>query len=238
MASKKAEQAPKLSLEDMNRILNNVYAACQVEPSTTPLESIVAYTKYRQERFSIQKTIAMIAFVLFLLVPILFIAPRFSLYGSDSARDVVNIKVDNVSPVRSVVATMNGYNLPVYEDAEHNYHVTATENGELTVTVVLFNTQYNTQTYTVTGVDNSAPTLISNRTDGDSFYLVVTDGDGLGVDFEGVYGTAADGTTIKPLSYDETTGEIEFAYPSEGTVNVIIPDKNGNQLQLIVSATE
>ena len=240
MAGGKKGSVPELQVGDMNRILNNVFAACQVEPIDVPLESVVAYTKYRQERFTIQKTISLIAFILFLMVPALFIAPKFSL-SDNTAEDndgkvQAYINVENWWPVKTITAEMNGYNLTVYEgEGEgHVYNVQPTENGTMNVRVTLFNGQYNDDSIEIVGVDNTSPVLISNYNDNDNLYLTVSDGDGLGINYEAVRGVAPDGDTVFPIKYNTQTGEIVFAYP-EKNMNIIIPDMAGNKLQLVIS---
>ena len=238
MASMKKGSAPELRMEDMSRILNNVFEACKLEPTNVPLESVVAYTKYRQERFTIQKTIALIVFILFLMVPFLFIAPKFSLADNSEEADQtklqVYINVENISPIRSITAEMNGYDLTVYEGEEgHVYTVQPTENGSLNVRVTLFNGQYNEESIEISGVDNTAPVLVSNHNDSENLYITVSD-DGLGINYEGIKAVSMSGETVLPISYDTQTGEIVFAYPEEN-MNIIVPDVAGNKLQLVIS---
>ncbi len=226
---------PELSIEDMTRILDNVFEACQIEPVQVPLESVVSYTKYRMERFSIQKTIALIAFVLFLLVPALFIAPRFSVAGIDSPNgaETVQIRLDNLAPVRSITAVIDDVSMPVNDKGSHIYTVQPAKNGTMYITVTLFNGQQNTQEYTVLEADDTAPVLTDYSADGSTLTLIVDDGDGLGINFEGVCAETADGS-LEPASYDSDTGKIVFDLPG-GDITVIIPDMAGNVLRLVIS---
>ena len=227
---------PELSIEDMSQILDRVFEACQMEPVRVPLESVVSYTKYRMERFSIQKTVALIAFVLFLLVPALFIAPRFSIAGADSPNgaETVQIRLDNLAPVRSITAVIDDVSMPVHDEGNHIYTVQPAKNGTMHITVTLFNGQQNTQEYNVMGADNTAPVLTDYSVNDDKLTLIVDDGDGLGINFEGVCAETSN-DTIEPVSYDSDTGEIVFALP-EGDIIVVIPDMAGNILQLTISA--
>ena len=234
---KHANRIPDLSMNDMTRILDNVYAACQIEPAQIPLESVVSYTKYRMERFSIQKTIALVAFVLFILVPFLFIAPNFTVtqtQSEDSAARIYSIQVLNNSPVRSITADINGFSLPIHNTGNHIYTVQPTQNGLLTITVTMFNGQSNSYELDVEGVDSDAPVLVANSNDSEYLYLTLDDGDGLGILYEGIYATTIDGETISPVSYDPSCGEVVFAYP-KSNMNITIPDLAGNTLKLAVS---
>lgn len=227
---------PELSIEEMTQILNRVFEACQIEPVRVPLESVVSYTKYRMERFSIQKTVALIAFVLFLLVPALFIAPRFSVAGIDSPNgaETVQIQLDNFAPVRSITAVIDDVSMPVHDEGSHIYTVQPAKNGTMYITVTLFNGQQNTQEYNVVGADNTAPVLTDYSVQDGILTLVVDDGSGLGINFEGAYAETANGGSLEPVSYDSDTGEIVFELP-EGDIIVIIPDTAGNVLRLTIS---
>ena len=227
---------PELSIDDMTQILDRVFEACQIEPVQVPLESVVSYTKYRMERFSIQKTAAMIAFVLFLLVPALFIAPRFSVTKGDSANgaETVQIQLDGPAPVRSITAVVDDVSMPVHDDGDRTYTVQPTKNGTMIVTVTLFNGQENSLEYTVLDADNSAPTLTDYSVEDGLLTLIVDDGSGLGINFDGVYAETSEGN-LQPSGYDSATGEITFALPDE-SITVVIPDMAGNVLRLSISA--
>lgn len=226
---------PELSIEDMTQILDRVFEACQIKPVQVPLESVVSYTKYRMERFSIQKTAALIAFVIFLLVPALFIAPRFSIAGVDSPNgaETVQIRLDNLAPVRSITAVIGDVSMPVHDEGNHIYTVQPAKNGAMYITVTLFNGQQNTQEYNVIGADNTAPVLTDYSVKDGKLTLIVDDGDGLGINFDGVCANAAN-DSLEPVSYDSDTGEIIFELP-EDDITVVIPDMAGNILQLTIS---
>ncbi len=226
---------PELSIEDMTQILDRVFETCQIEPVRVPLESVVSYTKYRMDRFSIQKTIALIAFVLFLLVPALFIAPRFSIIRGDSQNgaETVQIRLDNLAPVRSITAVIDDVSMPVHDGGNHIYTVQPAKNGTMYITVTLFNGQQNTQEYNVSGADNTAPVLTDYSVKDGILTLIVDDGDGLGINFEGAYAETANGS-IDPVSYDSEAGEIVFELP-DADITVIISDMAGNVLRLTIS---
>ena len=68
----KKSTEPQLDLDDASKILENIFAANQVEPNTIPLDVLTAYSNYRKERFSLQRTVLVVVMVLFLLLPFLF----------------------------------------------------------------------------------------------------------------------------------------------------------------------
>ena len=65
-----------LSEATAQQILSGVFAACRREPNSVPLEALTAYSNYRKERYALQRTIVVLMLILFLLVPLLFMAAR------------------------------------------------------------------------------------------------------------------------------------------------------------------
>ena len=49
----KKKTAPALSEALADRMLENIFNACQTEPNTIPLKTLISYTRYRRERFSL-----------------------------------------------------------------------------------------------------------------------------------------------------------------------------------------
>ena len=109
-------EIPKMDAASATRILENVFDECEMKPNSVPIEALSAYSSYRKERFALQKTIIVIAMILFLLLPFLFISPSFKVGRSETGErnlPVYTVDVGSVLPVRSVVATLDGKPLPV-----------------------------------------------------------------------------------------------------------------------------
>ena len=180
--------------------------------------------------------ILVLVMVLFLLLPFLFIAPFFSIsLKPDSAvnNPVYSVEVDTFMPVERITAAIEGRNIPVYEVASHVYSIEPTVNGKMEVAVTLVNRQTIVRHIDVMNVDLDTPDVLSNSFDEKHFYLRVSDS-GSGVNFEKIRAVSLRGEETAPLSCDEASGQIVFAYPEE-TLNVYIPDNADNTLQLVLT---
>ncbi len=227
---------PQLDIEEASRILENIFLASQVEPNSVPLDVLTAYSNYRRERFSLQRTLLVIIMVLFLLLPFLFIAPGFSI-ESKSPEGALNpsyeVALDTHMPVQRVTAVIDGHNVPVYETDTHIYSIEPTVNGDMTVSVTLINRQTITHSIEVNNVDTEAPLVVSNSADHEHIYLYLSD-NGSGIDYEKIRAVGLSGRTYTPVSYDTDQECVAFEYPEE-SLNVYIPDKAENMLQLILT---
>lgn len=230
---------PTLDPETANEMLLKIFEQCNREPNTTPIEVLASYGNYRRERYVLQKRALMVILVLFFTLPLLFIIPVFSLTlsnSSDSGSPIYNVNVDTFLPISRITALIDGHNTAVYETGNGTYSIEPTRNGNMTVTVTLANHQYSVQDIEVDNVDRDPPQLLSNKQKKRHVYLYLED-EGSGINYEEVYAMETEGERIEPLSCDEETGCIEFAFP-ETSMNVYIPDKAGNRLQLIISISE
>lgn len=223
-----------ISQELADQMLQNIFEACNVEPNTIRLEDLETYSNYRRDRFALRKILIRIILVLFLLVPVLFISPKIvAVQQTADQSPTYNVSVESVLPVLSVKASINGKDVPVYEKQRRVYTLEPGEEGTMNVTVTILNHQYIQKKIKVTAVDNITPNVVSSSRKGDSLHLYVTD-NASGVDYDLVYATTRSGMKTKPLSIDEKKGLVIFKYPSE-SVNIFVPDKAGNQLQLLLT---
>ncbi len=226
-------EIPKMDAASATRILENVFDECEMKPNSVPIEALSAYSSYRKERFALQKTIIVIAMILFLLLPFLFISPSFKVGRSETGErnlPVYTVDVGSVLPVRSVVATLDGKPLPVYEKDAKHYTIEPTRNGRMIVKVGLVNYQKTEKQVNVTSVDSEGPDLVSSRADGKKVYLKLAD-KGIGVDFDAIYALSESGKHIRPLDIDEKNSEVVFGYP-KGKTDIYVPDNIGNILHL------
>lgn len=213
------------------QMLSNVFAACNREPNSVPLEALCSYSNYRKERYALQKSIIAVMMLLFLLLPLLFMAAEVQLVPMDVGEDNPSYKV-SVSgriPIRQIQATMGERSVPIYELSSNEFMIQPRDNGELQVSVLLANRQESAARITVDAVDMDPPQLLSTRMDGDELCLYVQDSSG--VDFKAVRITDAQGNATSLLGWDEETGCMRIDYP-EGFLNMEIPDLRDNVLQL------
>ena len=243
MSLERNNTIPKLSDDAASKLLANVFDACEREQSTIPLETLTSYSEYRREKHGLQKVLLVIILLLFIVLPFFFIAPQFTVANvlqEDGKKPVYEVRVSGFLPVDLVAASVDGHSLTVYETGDRTYSVEPEENGTLKVKVEFLTKQYTVKEIVVDGIDNEAPVLLSNELEGDNICFYVED-TGLGIDYEGIYAlknSDTDGTDpIYPVSCDAMSGKICFAYPEE-SINIFIPDRKGNRLQLVVTVAE
>lgn len=219
-----------------SQILSEIFDEAGQKPNTIPLEALNSYAVYRKERFSLQRGILAGAMVLFVLLPMLFILPRFdveALEKGERGLPVYSIRMKSVLPVGKVTARLRSHSLPVYEAGRGHYTVEPTRNGELSLTVSLVNRQSRNEVCTVNDVDAKSPELVSSDIRTDSVLLTVMD-EGIGVSWHGIYAADASGVIHYPISFDAEQGTVLFEYPSENW-DVYIPDYIGNTLHLAMT---
>lgn len=228
---------PQLSFEEASRILEQAFQANEMENNTIPLEVLASYSNYRKERFTLQRTILVLIMTLFILLPLLFIPAAFRV-NEDKAlarnyNPVYRLEVDSPMLVGRVNATIDGYNIPVYEVDSHVYSIEPSRNGRMAVTVTLANRQTMTQYVDVTEVDREVPTVVSCSKKDDEIHLYLSDA-GSGIDYAKIEAYGLDGKEIKPVEIDEEAGFVMLPAASD-TVNVYVTDLAENKLQLILT---
>ena len=230
-------KVPELKPDIAEKLLTNVFDSCQQEPNTIPLTKLESYSEYRRERYSFQKVLVLILLAVFLLLPIAFVSPDFTVNarytGERKEEPVYEVRVSNAIPVKFVSASIDGHSIAVYEADSNVYTMEPTRNGTMKVRVMLLNEQWVEQAVEVTTVDMDPPYLVDSDSDEQHLTLHVAD-DGLGVDFEGVHMEGRSGAVYKPVFIQKETGEIVFDVPVEN-VTIYIPDIKQNLLQLVVT---
>lgn len=235
----KKEEEPSLDPQVVGQMLETIFDQCEKEPNTVPLEILTSYRNYRRERYALQKLLLAAILAMFFFLPLLFLAPSFSLTpGVDEQRGkpVYRVEVDTFLPISRVTAVIDGQNTAVYQTGNCAYLVEPARNGELTVTVTLANRQYTEKKILVDHVDLDPPELLSSSRSGDQICLYVQD-EISGVDYEHIYARTLEGEIFSPTRWDADLGCVWFDYPKQ-TLNVYVPDRFGNRLQLVLSVDE
>ena len=225
---------PMLSEDAAQKLLNNVFDACDQTPNTVPLDKLTSYSEYRRERYSLQKIVLIIIFLLFMALPFCFVLPHFTTekVSPDDARiPKYAIRVLSGFPLSRVTADVDGHNVTVYETGDRTYAVEPTVNGLMTIRVTNINHQYALEQIMITGIDNDPPDMTGNEKKGDRLYIYVTDA-GTGINYDGAYAEYMSGKVLRPVECGD--GYVAFDYPSE-SVNIYIPDNKENVLHLVVS---
>lgn len=237
----KNQGVPALNQQVASQLLENVFDACDMERNTIPLEVLTSYSNYRRERFALQKLVLIVMMALFCLLPLMFIAPRFSLeLAEDSSRSAPEYEVEVANwfpPIRRVTADIEGQHVPVYETDTHLYSIEPAKNGTMTVTVVLANGQYLSQKTEVTGVDREPPTLVSHHQENGFLYLQFQDGSGSGVDAASAYALDETGSKILPHAQTTADGDTILIFPNV-SMNIFVPDYAENTMQLVLTVKD
>ena len=232
--SRLAASASELTTLETSEILDHVFSACGSDSNTVPMETISSYAVYRKERFTLQRTIIAMALLVFMMLPLMFVLPGYTVNVDETGErglPVYTVEVDSILPVGKVLATIKDHSLPVYEAGAKEYTVEPTRNGSLDICVELINHQKVSGSYDVTAVDSKGPELLESETLDGGFLLKVSDA-GIGVDYRDIYAVSASGEKHFPVSASEEDGVL-FEYPEESW-DIYIPDHIGNTLHLAV----
>ena len=226
--------AAELTTHETSEILDRVFSECGSEANTVPMDTISSYAVYRKERFTLQRAILSLALLVFLMLPLCFLMPGYTVSVDEEGErglPVYTVEVSSLLPVGRVLASIRDHGLPVYEAGAKEFTVEPTRNGDLDISVELVNRQIVSGSHEVTAVDAEGPVLTGSEKLKDGFLLKVADS-GIGVDYRDIYAVDASGETHYPLSASEEEGVL-FEYPSE-TWDIYIPDHIGNTLHLSV----
>lgn len=229
---KKKSKEPALSTEHAEQILFDVFDSCGFEKNTVPLEVLLSYANYRKEKYTLQKTAIIFVLVLFMLLPLLFVTAEILIavnFEKDNSNPQYKVTVAPFIPVDSISVKMNGRTVPIYEVNSHEFIISPTDSGEMSVTVTLFNKQTSTDTISVVDVDSTPPSLVSVDTEGEDVSVLVED-TGTGIDVSGITATNEEGEPVS-WKFEESSGMIILDYPSS-VVTVSVPDMRGNVLTL------
>ena len=227
---------PDLNMDRANEMLSQILEECNIEPNTISLEELVEYGNYRKERYIFQRIGIVVIIILFAALPFFFITPKFTTVQDASDPNVYKVEVSSIIPIAYVTASIDEHFVPVSKTGENTYTIEPVCNGEMTISVGSKNGQSSTENVMITTVDNLAPTISSSSYEGENFVIYVED-DMCGVDYDGIYMETSAGSVILPVSYDAKTGEVDFVYPSE-SVNIYIPDMQGNVLHVLLTVQE
>ena len=200
---------PELDTQTANQLLDNVFAACDVEPSVVPVEVLESWGNYKKHGFNLGRTLAYIFLILLILLPLMY-----------------SIHIKTLLPLHSVSATINGTPVQLQEEGSKEFKAAVSDNGTLKIKAVSFNGQTTTRSYKVLHLKKKKPVLKDSYSKDGYVYLEVMDTYS-GIDYPNIGGYAPD-------HFDTKTGMIVYPVPDE-PVTVTIPDNAGNELVLLLS---
>lgn len=224
---------PKLNEEEAAKLLEQVFMECYMDSNSVPIDQLESYSNYRSERFMLQKIIAIVTMIIFLLLPFWFINPSYTiteLPKGERNLPVYEVHIDTWLPLHSVTAVVRGYKIPVYQVDKRTFTVEPIRNGKLEIQVELFSRQYLNKTVKVTTVDDTPPVFEGYEQEEGTLFIYVRDED-FGVDYPKVYAKLNDGQIVYPDEFNEADGVIAFSNAVE-EMNIVVPDKLGNELKL------
>lgn len=220
---------PALDSKTANQLLNNVFNASDMEPSTIPVEVLEDWGNYKKTTFGFGRTLAYLCTLLLILMPLLFIKPTIIAERTkvDSAQSAVyNIRVKTLLPIREVTADLDGHPIALTKKDTHTYTAEVTSNGTLTIHAEGMNAQTSLRSYKVSSLDTEKPKLLDSYSRHGVVYLDVSDTYS-GINYDAISG-------LVPKSINKKTGTISFMIPKQPTT-IKIPDNAGNELELLLS---
>ena len=222
-------EIPTLDTQTANQLLNNVFNACDMDPSSIPVEVLESWGNYKKPSFSLGRFLAYIFTILLVLLPLMFIHPtiiaeRKNVKSATNA--VYDIELKTLLPIRDASADLDGRPIALTKTGSHSYSAEITQNGTLTITAASVNGQTVTRTYQVSHLDTDKPELVNSYSQDGIVYLEILDTFS-GIDYDHITG-------ITPESVNTDTGVIAFHIPDNPTT-VTIPDNAGNELTLLLS---
>lgn len=219
------------------QMLYNILDTLGMEQNTVPLQNLDIYMGYRKQRSRLMILVVGIMAAIIILLPLLLIRPNMTMEKTSNAdeagRPVYTVHVSSILEIYSVTAEIDGDQMPVYQEGASVYTVRPTRNGSMKITVTGENRRRVSTSVLVDTKDTKPPELVRRKTDGrDAVTLFLTDKSG--IDYDRISGSDEKGRMIEPVSWEESTGAVTFAYPSE-KIEVSIPDRTGNVLRLILN---
>ena len=122
----------------------------------------------------------------------------------------------HIFPVKDVTAEINEHSLSITDNGYQQYEVTVEENGYLLLDVYSATGMHSSHGMEITGIDTDAPAVIGHSSQGDLIIIQISDGDGVGVDYDSITAyTEASGYPVSPAWCNEAEGTIAFTVPEE-----------------------
>lgn len=221
-----------LSQDVAEQMLTNVFVSCEHELNSVPLRTLEEYSAYRKQKFVFQRLLIYLVLLVFVLLPVLFITGEITvrLIEGTHGNPAYIVEVKSPIPVSETTAVVGGRSVAVSRLDDGTFQISPSQNGAMTISVVLKNRQEIILTEDVTGVDDQPPYMVKSTYDSANFYVTVADA-GSGVNFDGIKVTYTDDEPMEGWYVREDVSLIVVPYPSRN-VTVVVPDNNANKLLL------
>ena len=161
---------PKLDALTATNILENIFEEAEAAPSTIPVEALAAHQNLRRSRFGLQRAVLVVVIILWLLLPLLFLTPKYSVSEpqmNDRDEPVYTVEMESFLPVRTMKAYINGKPLQLYEKDSKTFAVEPGENGTMEILITAVNRQTTVSEVEVTAVKEFDETGVVDLGDDD-----------------------------------------------------------------------
>lgn len=230
--SRKSGKKADMTLNNAEQILESVLILVGADTNTLPLEALISYHQYRNNRLMFQRALLLIALLGLVLIPFFTLSPSMDVtlvpgsYNGDFEKFSINVKT--IVPVDYVEGTLDNDKVTIMLENDKMYTAYITGNGTFTVTTTLLNRKSVTKTIEINDFDVTPPMVTSYYLDNGDL-IVITSDDRSGVDFEKTVVTQlSTGKEFGPIEYNEGTGLMRFPYIQADSALTVV-DKEGNQ---------
>lgn len=226
--------------DQADSMLNDILEELQMEPARPQTEKWhfrrIALFRYLTKRAALLVCVSL-AFFFFAPGTVMpaSVSHVSAAPASDSSSVQVRFQVDTLIPVQEVTAQINEHSLTVETEGRQEYWVDVGENGYLLLDIYSVTGMHSSHGIEIAGIDEEAPVVVSHQTDGDLILIYLSDGDGVGVDFDAITACCT-GTdeALAPAWYDESSGCVAFPCMDQA-IEITIPDRNGNYRVLLLA---
>lgn len=221
-----------ISLNNAEQILESVLILVGANTDILPLEALISYHQYRNNRLMFQRSLLLIAILALVLIPFFSLSPTMEVslipgtYNGNFEKFAISVKT--VVPVDYITGTLDNDKVVIMLERDKEYTAYITGNGTFTVTTALLNRKSVTKTIEINDFDVTPP-IVTNYYLENGYLIVYAEDDRSGIDFENTIVTQlSNGKVYVPKDYDENAGLIRLPY-IKGDSALIIVDKEGNQ---------
>lgn len=222
----------QMSIENAQQIFDSVLILSGAKTDALPLEALLAYHQYRNNRLLLQRGILLVAILALVFVPFFALSPEMSLSPVPNSNNGVlekyTINVKSLVPVDYVKATLDGKDVTTMIENDNMYTSYITGNGEYEVTVTLINRKSITKSVYIKDFDMDPPVVDEYYLENGNLIIQCSD-EMSGLDYKNTFITRlSNSEVINALSYDENEGVFIFPY-IPGDSALTISDKDGNK---------
>ena len=195
--------------------------------------------KNKNKRMSVTEII--LRFFLGFLIPFVVIngiilyvyiqAPSISVIPQDSEefeKNKIKFTVNCKLPIKDVEVTFQD-NVIAYTKLKDLYIVEVNSNGSYQIKATAINNAVATNFGSVKTIDSVAPTIDLDTAiiTGNTLLISIHD-DQSQINYEKLYATLEDGSTVEPKQVDQTIGTVQFQIENGNKITVHLEDEHGN----------